>query len=363
MSDSCCTVLIVGADAQERCGYADSLTSTSQQLYTILQAEQLSAALSMCQQVNVDCVLLCSPQATQEILDFSVEMRKNNDAGATSVVLLTDDSLQAQQAWPAETASVVAVKKHEVDSQRLYQLTQDALQRLAMAHGVRTQAWENKRVDAALGDSNAYFRLLVESVSEYAIIMLSPQGAIDSWNVGATQMFGWHDREIIGQNVRCLYGSNDEAAAPRTGQLQAANTQQHSEKERWYKRRDGSQFYASGAMAPLMDGVGFRRGHSLVVRDLTNETQVATALQQLHQTTEVFFDRASHELRTPIAGLQLHLECLQRALPKLDPTLSQPLAQRVQVAVRLAQELGDRVGALLPPAPGKILPAALRKEV
>ena len=48
-------------------------------------------------------------------------------------------------------------------------------------------------------------RLLLDSVQDYAICMLTPEGEIASWNAGAERLFGYASDEIIGRSFGCFY--------------------------------------------------------------------------------------------------------------------------------------------------------------
>ena len=49
------------------------------------------------------------------------------------------------------------------------------------------------------------FRLLVESVRDYAIFLLDPEGNIASWNIGAERLKGYRAEEIIGRHFSSFY--------------------------------------------------------------------------------------------------------------------------------------------------------------
>ena len=52
--------------------------------------------------------------------------------------------------------------------------------------------------------SEERFRLLVQGVKDYAILMLDPEGRIVSWNEGAQRIKGYTAAEIIGQHFQLL---------------------------------------------------------------------------------------------------------------------------------------------------------------
>src|SRR5215472_8291643 len=83
--------------------------------------------------------------------------------------------------------------------------------------------------------------LLVDAVQDYAIFVLSPQGEIRTWNVGANRIFGYEEAEIAGRHFSIFYPP-DEAAKPAQ-ELKTATEQGRVEDEGWRIRKDGSRFW------------------------------------------------------------------------------------------------------------------------
>jgi PAS domain S-box-containing protein len=113
------------------------------------------------------------------------------------------------------------------------------------------------------------FRLMVESVQDYAILMLDPHGYVISWNAGAQRIKGHSAQEIIGRHFSVF--SPPEAAAKGIPQarLDAARSEGHCEEEGWRLRKDGTQFWAHVVITAFRDGNGQLAGFGKVTRDLT----------------------------------------------------------------------------------------------
>jgi len=124
------------------------------------------------------------------------------------------------------------------------------------------------------------FRLLVESVKDYAIFMLDPCGHIISWNLGASRIQGYVANEIIGQHFSCFYTHEDIESEKPKRELQIATVQEQFEDQGWRVRRDGSKFWANVAIAALRDETGNLKGFSQVVCDLTERKQSEESLRQ-----------------------------------------------------------------------------------
>ncbi|WP_374566724.1 PAS domain S-box protein [Ideonella sp.] len=117
--------------------------------------------------------------------------------------------------------------------------------------------------------SDEGFRLLVDSVTDYAIFMLDPDGRVISWNAGAQRIKGYLPSEIIGQSFERFYPADRvESGWPRE-ELRRAALQGRIEDEGWRLRKDGTRFWASVVITALHDSSGQLKGFAKVTRDLT----------------------------------------------------------------------------------------------
>jgi PAS domain S-box-containing protein len=124
------------------------------------------------------------------------------------------------------------------------------------------------------------FRVLVESVQDYAIFMLDPQGRIASWNAGAQRLKGYAAAEVIGRHFELFYPPDAiERDWPRE-ELRRALKFGRVEDEGWRLRKDGSRFWASVVITALFDDSGVLQGYAKVTRDLTERRAHEEALRQ-----------------------------------------------------------------------------------
>ncbi len=121
--------------------------------------------------------------------------------------------------------------------------------------------------------------LLIQSVTDYAIYMLDPQGYVRSWNSGGQRIKGYSQDEIIGQHFSKFYLPEDvEKEMPSLG-LKAARTQGKYEAEGWRLRKDGTRFRASVVIDPIWRE-GQLIGYAKVTRDVTERFEANNRLME-----------------------------------------------------------------------------------
>ncbi len=123
--------------------------------------------------------------------------------------------------------------------------------------------------ETQLSESEQSVRLMVESVRDYAILMLDPEGRVASWNAGAERFKGYTAQEIIGQHFSRFYTPEDIAAGKPELNLHAAQVEGRFEDDSWRVRQDGSRFWANVVITAVRDEAGLLRGFSKVTRDIT----------------------------------------------------------------------------------------------
>ncbi|HEU5422097.1 MAG TPA: ATP-binding protein [Nitrolancea sp.] len=125
------------------------------------------------------------------------------------------------------------------------------------------------------------FRLLVESVMDYAIFLLDPDGNVRSWNAGARRIKGYTADEIIGKHFSIFYPPSEVRRGKPTYGLGVAREAGRWEEEGWRVRKDGSRFWASVIITALRDPGGTLVGFAKVTRDLTERRQAEEERRQL----------------------------------------------------------------------------------
>ncbi len=142
---------------------------------------------------------------------------------------------------------------------------------------------ERRQAEAAIKQHEEQFRLLVQSVTDYAIYMLDANGSITSWNQGAQRIKGYAPQEIIGQHFSRFYIEEDRAAGEPARALATAAREGRYEKEGLRIRKDGSIFHAHVVIDPIRDPMGSVIGYAKVTRDITERKKAQHDLEQAQQ--------------------------------------------------------------------------------
>ncbi|VXC76124.1 PAS domain-containing sensor histidine kinase [Massilia sp. 9I] len=139
---------------------------------------------------------------------------------------------------------------------------------------------QRKLAEDALRESEQRFRLLVQGVTDYAIYMLSPEGLVTNWNVGAERIKGYSLEEIVGSHFSRFYTEEDRGAGMPQRALGTAAREGRYEAEGWRQRKDGTRFWAHVIIDAIHDEGGELLGFAKITRDLTEKKRTEEALEQ-----------------------------------------------------------------------------------
>ncbi len=168
---------------------------------------------------------------------------------------------------------------------------------IAREHEARRRELEQeiarrKRLEEALRDAERDLRLMVESVKDFAIFTVNPQARVVSWNPGAEQLFGYAEHEILGVDLAILFTPEDRAARIPETEVAAAVAKGRATDERWHVRKDGSRFFASGALAPILDENNQLRGYTKIAHDITERKEAEEAVREAAVRLKAIVDTA-----------------------------------------------------------------------
>jgi len=193
---------------------------------------------------------------------------------------------------------------------------------------IGTDNTARRQVEEKLRWTEEGFRLMVESVTDAAIVMLNSEGCVVSWNTGAQRIKGYSSDEIMGKHFSQFYPATDVEQGTPQRDLDAAAALGRFEVEGWRLRKDGSLFWANVVFTAIRDAEGNARGFAKLTRDLTERRLVEQTLTLAKGTAEKanlakseFLSSMSHELRSPLNAILGFAQLMQSdATP---PSLSQ----------------------------------------
>jgi PAS domain S-box-containing protein len=173
------------------------------------------------------------------------------------------------------------------------------------------------------------YRLLVDSVKDYAIIMVDPHGIVSSWNEGAHRIKGYTADEIIGKPLSVFYTPEDVRSGKTEKELTIAAKEGRFEDEGWRVRKDGSRFWANVVITALYDDTGNLRGFAKVTRDMTERKQAEEALAQ-KAASEALSRRAQEilDISTPVVQVWEGI-ILAPIIGTLDSQRTQQLTEKI----------------------------------
>ena len=182
---------------------------------------------------------------------------------------------------------------------------------------IGTDNTARKQAEEKLRWTEESFRLMVESVTDYAIVMLDPEGLVVSWNAGAERIKGYSAEEIVGQHFSRFYPQEDIQSGKPQRDLDVVAAKGQFEDEGWRVRQDGSAFWANVVFTAIRDQSGHLRGFAKLTRDLTEPMKIEATLTKAkeaadaaNQAKSAFLATMSHELRTPMNAILGYSEIL-----------------------------------------------------
>lgn len=214
---------------------------------------------------------------------------------------------------------------------------------------VRSDVWyidQRRKKEEELRKSEERFRLLISNVKDYAIFMIDPNGAVESWNSGAESIKGYKAEEIIGKHIEVFYTNEDREKDEPRFILEMARQHGHFEKEGWRVRKDGSLFWANMVINAMVDEKGKLLGYSKITRDMTErkkqEEQLEFLSRQLNQSNDaIYVINPARKIKSWNKGAEnLYGFTKEEALNKDANTLLQTFITDEQIDAAL-QELAD----------------------
>jgi PAS domain S-box-containing protein len=151
---------------------------------------------------------------------------------------------------------------------------------------------ERKQIEEKLRQSEERSRLMVESVKDYSIFMLDPNGKVVSWNPGAERIMGYTAEEIIGQHFSRFFLEEEVVGGIPEKELLEAGQKGRAETENWRVRKDGSRFWADAMLNAVTGSGGDLKGFVKVTRDVSERRRAEESLRISEERSRTIIESA-----------------------------------------------------------------------
>jgi two-component system CheB/CheR fusion protein len=196
-------------------------------------------------------------------------------------------------------------------------------------------------------------RLVAQSTNDYAIIVQDPDGRIVSWNAGAERIFGYAEKEVLGENIELIFEPDDRKTGVPASERETSAREGRADDERWHVTKDHRRVYCSGVVTPITD-TSFT-GFAKIARDLTERklredaSQAALMREQAarekeslsNQLKDDFIAVLSHELKHPLNLIGVKAEMLPRFPETRGIATVRETADAIRRAVRSQAQIID----------------------
>jgi PAS domain S-box-containing protein len=207
--------------------------------------------------------------------------------------------------------------------------------------GIILDITERKETERALRESEERLKLIIESLTDYAIMTLTPEGRINAWSKGAEDIFGYREAEILGERFSIIFTPEDREAGAPDSEMRKALSTGRAVDERYHLCKNGERFYASGVLT-LLQNDGEVEGFVKIVRDLSERKAMEDALREADKRKDEFLAVLAHELRTPLAPIRMNLEIMKRSRDRAEREEAREVIERqTKLMIHLIDELLD----------------------
>lgn len=181
-----------------------------------------------------------------------------------------------------------------------------------------------------LEQSEEKFKILVNSVRDYAVCILDTEGNISSWNWGAQRIYGYTQEEISDRHFSTFFVEDATLSGAPQWELDQTSTSGFTEDEGWKVRKDGTKFWAQVNLTRMTNANNTPIGYAMVTRDLTERKRAEDRIRLVNESLEKriqdrtvkltealqirdeFLSIAAHELKNPLSTMCLQLTLLHR---------------------------------------------------
>jgi len=191
--------------------------------------------------------------------------------------------------------------------------------------------------------SEKRFEQLMEKVTDLAIIFNDPKAIIQEWNIGAERLFGWTREEAIGKSIAIIYTQDDLDNDVPEAEMSQAIEKGFAGDDRWHVRKDGTYFFASGLLHPIVED-GKLNCYIKIVRDLTQQVELQAAVEEARTSVEVKVEERTSELGEMNKILRMEMERQKRDDYLRLRMLQKMMQMQEDERRRISRDIHDHMG-------------------
>jgi PAS domain S-box-containing protein len=217
-------------------------------------------------------------------------------------------------------------------------------QYLEVRTALTSEIEERQQVSEVLAETEQRYELLIESVTDYAIISLDFDGIVRDWNKGAERIKGYRADEVIGRHFSMFYTPADRDRGLPVKSLEEAAREGRYEAEGLRVRKDGAEFLANIVIQPMYDRSGAHIGFAKITRDITQRRELDERLRQSQKMEAIgqLTGGVAHDFNNHLTVIFASIDIAQRTMANHDR-----LAQALDSAVKAAERAASLTAQLL----------------
>ena len=287
--------------------------------YVISEAENGKSGLASALATNPDCILLDYRLPDLDGLEVLDALRSAEGHLPAAVVMLTGSVSGPTAATLLKAGALDYLAKQHMNHESLRRSIQGSVERFRLME-------EHRK----LQERNAHLAAIITASSD-AIICVGLDLVVQTWNPGATMMFGYCEAEAIGRTLDELIVPNESLQAEPEHYRAIVAEHKAVRVESTRHRKDGSLVPVEITAAPIRNESEKTIAISVTFRDISQHKAVEADLiaaksqaERANRAKSTFLAAASHDLRQPVQSLVLLLDVADRRTanqPKVNQTI------------------------------------------